>query len=99
MPLVLISLISYVLALIILTNVVYASNNTIAIQTKGTSTSISIDQSGTSNTTTVWCGLSGGAYATHSCSNATMTIDQHGTKQVTVFMQKCMRLVMIVHGR
>jgi hypothetical protein len=78
-PLVLISLISYVVALIILFNVVYASDNTIAIQTKGTSTAISIDQSGTSNTTTVWCGLSGGTYATHLCSNATMTIDQHGT--------------------
>jgi hypothetical protein len=78
-PLVLLSLISYVVALIILVNLVYASDNTIAIQTKGSSTAISIDQSGTSNTTTVWCGLSGGTYATHSCSNATMTIDQHGT--------------------
>ena len=59
----------------------HASDNTIAIQTKGTSTSISIDQSGTSNTTTVWCGLSGGTYTTHTCSNATMTIDQHGSEQ------------------
>ena len=79
MPYLFISLTSYIVLLIVLTNLVYASDNTIAIQTKGSSTSMSIDQSGTSNTTTVWCGLSGGAYATHSCSNATMTIDQHGT--------------------
>ena len=72
----LISLTSYVvlLWLMIFLPYAHASDNTIAIQTKGTSTSISIDQSGSSNTTTVWCGLSNGTYTTHTCSNATMVM-------------------------
>ena len=81
----LISLTSYVVLFLlwaIISLPAHAATNTIAIQTKGTSTSISIDQSGASNTTTVWCGLSGGTYTTHTCSNATMTIDQHGTSNI-----------------
>ena len=77
----LISLISYLLLLIFAFWLMSleADDNIINIQTKGSGTSIGIDQSGSGNTTTVWCGLSGGTYSTHTCSNATMTIDQHGS--------------------
>ena len=57
---------------------VFAANNSVEIDTKGTSTSIYIDQIGSGNTSTVWCGLSNGTYATHTCSSATIDIDQNG---------------------
>jgi len=77
----LISLISYLIILIfgLWFISLEADDNTINIQTKGSDTNIGIDQSGSSNTTTVWCGLSNGTYTTHNCSNATITIDQHGS--------------------
>ena len=57
---------------------VFAADNSVEIDTKGTNTSIYIDQIGTSNTVRVWCGLSNGTYATHTCSSATIDIDQNG---------------------
>ena len=57
----------------------FAANNSVDIDTKGTSTSIYIKQSGSGNTARVWCGLSAGTYATHTCSSATIDIDQDGT--------------------
>ena len=57
----------------------FAANNSVDIDTKGTSTSIYIKQSGAGNTARVWCGLSNGTYATHTCSSATIDIDQDGT--------------------
>jgi len=56
----LISLISYLIILIfgLWFISLKADDNTINIQTKGSDTNIGIDQSGSSNTTTVWCGLS-----------------------------------------
>jgi len=57
---------------------VFASDNSIEIDTKGSNTSIYIDQIGAGNTARVWCGLSNGTYATHTCSSATIDIDQTG---------------------
>ena len=57
---------------------VYAGDNTAEIRTKGTSSSIYIDQVGTGNTARVWCGLSEGTYTTHNCNTATIDIDQNG---------------------
>ena len=57
----------------------FAANNSVDIDTKGTSTSIYIKQSGSGNTARVWYGLSAGTYATHTCSSATIDIDQDGT--------------------
>ena len=56
----------------------FAANNSVEIDTKGTSTSIYIDQIGSGNTARVWCGLSNGTYTTHTCSSATIDIDQNG---------------------
>ena len=58
---------------------VYAGDNSVEVRTKGSFSLIHIDQIGTSNTARVWCGLSEGAYMTHSCSNAEIDIDQEGT--------------------
>jgi hypothetical protein len=58
---------------------VFGADNSVDIDTKGTSTSIYIKQSGSGNTARVWCGLSAGTYATHTCSSATIDIDQDGT--------------------
>ena len=57
---------------------VFAADNSVEIDTKGSNTSIYIDQIG-SNTARVWCGLSNGTYDTHTCSSATIDIDQDGT--------------------
>ena len=58
---------------------VFGADNSVEIDTKGTNTSIYIDQiGGTGNTARVWCGLSNGTYATHTCSSATIDIDQNG---------------------
>ena len=56
----------------------FAANNSVEIDTKGTNTSIYIDQIGSGNTARVWCGLSNGTYTTHTCSSATIDIDQNG---------------------
>ena len=61
---------------------VFGADNSVDIDIKGTSTSIYIDQAGSSNTARVWCGLSAGTYATHTCSSATIDIDQNGTSNV-----------------
>ena len=42
----------------------FAADNSVEIDTKGSNTSIYIDQIG-SNTARVWCGLSNGTYDTH----------------------------------
>ena len=57
----------------------WAAENSIEVDTKGSNSSIYIDQIGSGNTARVWCGLSNGTYATHSCSSATVDIDQNGT--------------------
>jgi len=57
---------------------VFASDNSTEIDTKGSNTSIYIDQIGAGNTARVWCGLSNGTYATHTCTSATIDIDQNG---------------------
>ena len=58
---------------------VFGADNSVEIDTKGTNTSIYIDQiGGTGNTARVWCGLSNGTYTTHTCSSATIDIDQNG---------------------
>ena len=58
---------------------VFAADNSVDIDTKGSSTSIYINQIGSGNTARVWCGLSNGTYTTHTCSSATINIDQDGT--------------------
>ena len=60
----------------------WAAENSIEIDTKGSNSSIYIDQIGSGNTAKVWCGLSNGTYSTHSCSSATIDIDQDGTSNV-----------------
>ena len=57
---------------------VFAANNSVEIATKGSNTSIYIDQIGTGNTARVWCGLSNGTFTTHTCSSAEIDIDQNG---------------------
>ena len=57
---------------------VFAADNSVEIDLKGNS-SIYIDQIGSGNTARVWCGLSNGTYATHTCNSATIDIDQDGT--------------------
>ena len=71
-------LMAAVIAALLSTNPLNGGDNSVEIRTKGTSTSIAIDQVGYSNTARVWCGLSEGTYQTHTCSSATMTIDQDG---------------------
>ena len=61
---------------------VFGNDNSIEIDTKGTNSSIYITQIGSSNTARVWCGLSNGTYATHTCSSATFDIDQDGTSNL-----------------
>ena len=56
---------------------VFAADNSVEIDLKGNS-SIYIDQIGAGNTARVWCGLSNGTYATHTCTSATIDIDQNG---------------------
>jgi hypothetical protein len=59
---------------------VFGDSNSVDIDTKGSNTSIYIDQiGGSGNTARVWCGLSNGTYTTHTCSSATIDIDQDGT--------------------
>ena len=58
---------------------VFGADNSVEIDTKGSNSSIYIDQIGSSNTARVWCGLSNGTYSTHTCTNATFDIDQDGT--------------------
>jgi hypothetical protein len=55
----------------------FAADNSVEIDLKGNS-SIYIDQIGAGNTARVWCGLSNGTYATHTCNSATIDIDQNG---------------------
>jgi len=61
---------------------VFAADNSVDIDTKGSSTSIYINQIGSGNTARVWCGLSNGTYTTHTCSSATIDIDQNGSGNV-----------------
>ena len=62
---------------------VFGADNSVDIDIKGTSTSIYIKQSGSGgNTARVWCGLSGGVYTQHNCSNAEIDIDQDGQGNV-----------------
>lgn len=56
-----------------------AGDNSAEVRTKGSGTSVYIDQAGSTNTARVWCGLSEGAYATHTCSSATIDLDQDGS--------------------
>ncbi len=56
-----------------------ASDNSVEIRTKGSSSLIHIEQIGTGNTARVWCGLSEGTYITHTCGDAEIDIDQDGT--------------------
>ena len=58
---------------------IFGADNSVEIDTKGSNSSIYIDQIGTGNTARVWCGLSNGTYDTHTCSSATIDIDQDGT--------------------
>ena len=58
---------------------VFGADNSVDIDTKGTSTSIYIKQSGSGNTARVWCGLSAGTYVSHTCSSATIRLTQTGT--------------------
>lgn len=73
-----ISLISFLL----ISQLVYAADNSVEVRTKGSSSLIHIDQIGSSNTARVWCGLSEGNYTTHNCNNAEIDIDQNGTSNV-----------------
>jgi hypothetical protein len=57
---------------------VLGADNSVEIDTKGSNTSIYIYQIG-NNTARVWCGLSNGTYDTHTCSSATIDIDQNGS--------------------
>ena len=73
-----ISLISFLL----ISQLTYASDNSVEVRTKGSSSLIHIDQIGTSNTARIWCGLSEGNYTTHNCNNAEIDIDQNGTSNI-----------------
>jgi len=68
--------------LIFICSPVFASDNSVEVRTKGSSSLIHITQAGTSNTARVWCGLSTGVYTQHNCSNAEIDIDQTGTSNV-----------------
>ena len=58
---------------------IFGSDNSVEVDTKGSNSSIYIDQIGSGNTARVWCGLSNGTYDTHTCSSAEIDIDQNGT--------------------
>ena len=69
----------FILINLISISLCWAADNAVEIDTKGSNSSIYIDQIGSGNTARVWCGLSNGTYATHTCSSATIDIDQNGT--------------------
>jgi hypothetical protein len=67
----------FILINLISISLCWAADNSVDIDLKGNS-SIYIKQSGAGNTARVWCGLSAGTYTTHTCSTATIDIDQNG---------------------
>ena len=56
-----------------------AGNNAMSVQHKGSNTEINIKQVGYTNNATVFCGLSGGAYSTHTCTRAVININTTGS--------------------
>ena len=58
---------------------IFGSDNSVEVDTKGSNSSIYIDQIGSGNTARVWCGLSNGTYDTKTCSSAEIDNDQNGT--------------------
>ena len=69
-------------SVLLISQLASASDNSVEVRTKGSSSLIHIDQIGASNAARVWCGLSEGNYATHNCNNAEIDIDQNGTSNV-----------------
>ena len=64
---------------------VYAVNNLITIQTKGTGTTITTKQAGSSNVTGIYCGLGSfdnSLINTHNCDNATITATVTGNSNI-----------------
>ena len=64
---------------------VYADNNLITIQTKGTGTTITTKQVGSSNVTGIYCGLGSfdnSLVNTHNCDSATITSTVTGTSNI-----------------
>ena len=64
---------------------VLAGNNLITIQTKGTGSTITIKQVGSSNTTGIYCGLGSfdsSLVNTHNCDNATITATVTGISNI-----------------
>jgi len=64
---------------------VYADNNLITIQTKGTGTTITTKQAGSSNVTGIYCGLGSfdnSLVNTHNCDNATITATVTGNSNI-----------------
>ena len=60
---------------------VHAGDNLITVQTKGSGTSITVKQIGTSNITGVYCGLGSfdnSLVSSHTCDNATISITTDG---------------------
>ena len=68
-----------------LLDLAYAGDNLITIQTKGTGTTITTKQIGTSNTTGIYCGLGSfdnSLVTTHNCDDATITATVDGISNV-----------------
>ena len=64
-----------------------AGNNLITIQTKGTGTTITTKQAGSSNTTGIYCGLGSfdnSLVNTHNCDNATITANVTGVSNFEI---------------
>ena len=55
-----------------------AGNNAINIQHKGNNSVINVKQVGYTNNATVFCGLSGGVYSTHTCTRAVINLNTTG---------------------
>ena len=72
------------LLLISLHSLTYA-DNTVTVQTKGSGSSISVQQVGSGNVTGVYCGLGSfdsSLVNTHNCDNATISVSLDGSSNV-----------------
>jgi hypothetical protein len=65
-------------SLISLPHLACAGDNATTIETKGSYTTVLVKQIGYSNVATVYCGLSGGTYTTHTCTRAAINISSTG---------------------
>ena len=66
------------ISLISLPFLAFAGDNATTIETKGSYTTVLVKQIGYSNVATVYCGLSGGTYTTHTCTRAAINISSTG---------------------